>query len=124
MKWDDGLAVTASKPVTFVPSDYAFGHETGNQGVKWRITVHNGTDEPFQASLISVYVKSGADGQSCEQIFDTDVGSGIAGSVSPGSSGTAEFAFDVPRDQLGKVDLEVRPSFDHDGLHWVGAVTS
>ncbi|WP_372344467.1 hypothetical protein [Streptomyces sp. KL116D] len=121
-KWDGGLEVTVSKPVKFTPSPYSIGHETGNQGVKWRIKVHNGTDEAFQGALMTVYAKSGSDGDTCEQIFDGNLGAGIAGSVSPGSSGTAEFAFDVPRAQLTKVDLEVRPDFLGDGKHWVGEV--
>ncbi|MEV5612507.1 hypothetical protein [Streptomyces sp. NPDC052225] len=122
MRWKDGLSATVSKPAKFTPTAYAVGHEAGHQGVKWRIKVHNGTDEPFQASLMSVYVKAGDDGDSCEEIFDGTLGSGISGSVSPGSSGTAEFAFDVPRGGLGKVDLEVVPGFDYAGLHWVGKV--
>ncbi|MGW6268929.1 hypothetical protein [Streptomyces sp. NPDC055060] len=121
-KWDGGLTVTVSKPTTFTPGAYSIGHESGNQAVKWRIKVHNGTDEAFQGALMSVYVKSGSDGDTCEQIFDGDLGAGIAGSVSPGSSGAAYFAFDVPQKQLNKIDLEVRPDFDRDGKHWVGQV--
>ncbi|MGW5733037.1 MULTISPECIES: hypothetical protein [Streptomyces] len=121
-KWDGGLTVTVSKPTTFTPGAYSIGHESGNQSVKWRIKVHNGTDEAFQGALMSVYVKSGSDGDTCEQIFDGDLGAGIAGSVSPGSSGAAYFAFDVPQKQLNKIDLEVRPDFDQDGKHWVGQV--
>ncbi|WP_367039643.1 hypothetical protein [Streptomyces sp. Je 1-332] len=121
-KWDGGLTVTVSKPSKFTPGEYSIGHESGNQAVKWRIKVHNGTDEAFQGALMSVYVKSGSDGVVCEQIFDGDLGAGITGSVSPGSSGAADFAFDVPRGQLNKVDLEVRPEFDKDGKHWAGEV--
>ncbi|MGW5863609.1 hypothetical protein ACWFRJ_15715 [Streptomyces sp. NPDC055239] len=122
-KWDSGLDVTVSKPVKFTPSAYAAGHENGHQAVKWRIKVHNGTDEAFQGALMTVYVKSGSDGDTCEQVFDGSLGAGIAGSVSPGSSGAAEFAFDVPRGHLKKVDLEVRPDFlDDAGQHWVGEV--
>ncbi|NBE55246.1 DUF4352 domain-containing protein [Streptomyces boluensis] len=122
LEWDDGLAVTASQPVRFTPSDTSIGHDPGNQAVKWKIKVHNGTDEPFKAILMTVNVKSGADGETCEQIFDGKLGGGITGTVSPGSSGTAEFAFDVPSDQLNTVDLEVTPGLDYDGMHWVGAV--
>ncbi|NEB79444.1 DUF4352 domain-containing protein [Streptomyces sp. SID14478] len=121
-KWGGGLEVTVSQPVKFTPSAYSIGHEAGNQAVKWRIKVHNGTDEAFQGALMTVYAKSGNDGDTCEQIFDGDLGAGITGSVSPGSSGAAEFAFDVPRNQLSKVDLEVRPLIFHDGKHWVGDV--
>ncbi|RAJ70581.1 hypothetical protein K377_07920 [Streptomyces sp. PsTaAH-137] len=121
-KWDGGLEVTVSQPVKFTPSAYSIGHESGNQGVKWRIKVHNGTDEAFQGALMTVYVKAGSDGHTCEQIFDGNLGAGITGSVSPGASGSAEFAFDVPRGQLSKVDLEVQPDFLGDGKHWVGEV--
>ncbi|MFF1378891.1 hypothetical protein [Streptomyces sp. NPDC058308] len=121
-KWGDGLAVTVSKPVKFTPASFAVGHESKNQAVKWRIKVHNGTDEPFNGALMSVYVKSGDDGEGCSQIYDGKLGNGIEGSVSPGSSGTAEFAFDVPPGHLNKVDLEVRPQVDLDGRHWVGEV--
>ncbi|MEU1117162.1 MULTISPECIES: hypothetical protein [unclassified Streptomyces] len=122
-KWGDGLTVTVSKPQQFTPSSYSIGHETKNQAVKWHIKVHNGTKEPFQGVLMTVNVKSGADGEKCTQIFDGDkIGGGIEGTVSPGATGTADFGFDVPRDQLKKVDLEVRPGFDLDGKHWVGEV--
>lgn len=120
-KWD-GLTVTVSKPTKFTPHQYAIGHEAGHQAVKWRIKVHNGTDEAFQGVLMTVNAKSGNDGDSCEQIFDGDLGSGISGSVSPGSSGAAEFAFDIPKNQLNKVDLEVQPNFLDDSRHWVGPV--
>ncbi|MGW7079863.1 DUF4352 domain-containing protein [Streptomyces sp. NPDC054866] len=122
-KWDD-LAVTTSKPTKFTPSSTAAGHETKNQAVKWRIKVQNNTDETFEPALMTVHVKSGEDGESCTQIFDVEkkISLGIQGSVSPGSSGTAEWGFDIPRDQLNKVDLEVRPYFDEDGKHWVGEV--
>ncbi|MEU8956594.1 hypothetical protein AB0C93_20075 [Streptomyces sp. NPDC048518] len=123
-KWGDGLTITVSKPQKFTPSPYAVGHEAKNQAVKWRITVHNGSEEPFQGVLMTVNVKSGADGENCAQIFDGDkIGTGIEGTVSPGSSGTAVFGFDVPRGQLNKVDLEVRPNLDDHGEHWVGKVT-
>ncbi|MFH8487534.1 hypothetical protein [Streptomyces longisporoflavus] len=123
-KWDDGLTVTTWKPTKFTPSNTAAGHEAENQAVKWRIKVHNGTDEPFDAVLMSVYVKSGEDGESCPRIFDSakKLDFGIEGSVSPDANAAAEFAFDIPRGQLHKVDLEVVLGLDHDGQHWEGKV--
>ncbi|MFE1955548.1 hypothetical protein ACFW9D_34345 [Streptomyces sp. NPDC059524] len=121
-KWSGGLSVTVSKPVKFTPSPYSIGHTTGNRAVKWRITVHNGSDEAFQGALMTVNVKAGPDGDVCTQIFDGDLGGGITGSVSPGSNGTADFAFDIPRNKLKKVDVEVVPEFLKDGKHWVGSV--
>ncbi len=121
MKWDDGLTVTVFPPEEFT-SSYP---QEGAQAVKWRITITNGSDDPYRGSL-TVNVKAGDEGVQCEQIFDSanHVGGGIDGSISPGSSGTAEFGFDVPRAQLAKVDLEVSPSWSHEGLHWVGPVNS
>lgn len=123
-KWDDGLTVTVSKPAKFTPSASAAGHETKNQAVKWRIKVHNGTDEAFDGALMTINVKSGEDGETCPRIIDIEknLDIGIEGSVSPGANGTADFGFDIPRAHLNKVDLEVRPLIDQDGRHWVGPV--
>jgi hypothetical protein len=123
-KWDGGLTVTVSKPTKFTPSASAAGHETKNQAVKWRIKVHNGTEETFNGALMTINAKSGEDGETCPQIIDIEknLGIGIEGSVSPGANGTAEFGFDIPRAQLNKVDLEVRPEIFQDGQHWVGKV--
>ncbi|OAR26937.1 hypothetical protein A8W25_01195 [Streptomyces sp. ERV7] len=121
--YSDGLAIIVGKPLLFQPTSTAASHTPPNQGVKWRITVTNGTRETFTVALVTVYVKPGTDGEQAEEVFDSagNLGTHLTGTVLPGASATAVYGFDVPQANLGKIDLEVTPDFTHNSSHWVGS---
>ncbi|MCX3060149.1 DUF4352 domain-containing protein [Streptomyces beihaiensis] len=121
-RYKDGLTVTVDKPRKFEPTQFAVGHTVGNQAVKWRITVKNGTKKTFDATLVMVNVKAGKDGDQAEQVFDDPINGMYEGTVTPGRSVSAEFAFDIPKGHLGQVDVEVQPGFQYGGAHWEGSV--
>lgn len=84
--YDDGMAVTVSKPKKFTPSEYAAGADGDGTPMKFTITVKNGTDKAFDPTL--VYVTASSGGEESESIFDTDakLGTSPQTSVKPGKS--------------------------------------
>ncbi|MFE4637574.1 hypothetical protein ACFRJ1_29935 [Streptomyces sp. NPDC056773] len=125
--YSDGLGVTVAQPTPFTPSGTAAGHREGHQAVAWKITLRNGTPEPFKAALVSVYAKYGTAGEQAEAVFDSanGVGSSFEGSISPGRSATVTYVFDIPRNGTGTLDLEVVPNvFDYEGTHWSGPLNT
>lgn len=71
-KYDDGLAVTVSKPKNFKPSEYAFTSEDWAGYKKFKITVVNNTGETVDVSLFYVTMQSG--NEEAEQVFDGENG--------------------------------------------------
>lgn len=82
----------------------------------------NGTPETFQLDLLTIHVKSGPGGDQASEVFDSanHLGEHLTGSISPGSSATAEYAYDIPKGNLDKIDIEVIPGLNYTGAHWTG----
>ncbi|MFG1811193.1 DUF4352 domain-containing protein [Streptomyces sp. NPDC049040] len=122
--YTDGLAVTVSQVSRFTPSDTSAGSHPGDTAIILTVKIHNGTAKTFDTGLVTVDVKAGAEGEAAQAVFDSEkgVGEGFSGTVVPGSSATARFAWDIPKGATGRLDVEVSPDLatDYAGWHWVG----
>jgi Domain of unknown function (DUF4352) len=120
--YTDGLAVTVSKVGGYTPSAYAAGTHPGDPAVVLTVKVTNGTKKAFDTSLLGVNTKAGTDGAAADAIFDDSMGGGFSGTIVPGSSATAKFAFDIPKGARGALDIEVQPDsgLEYASWHWVG----
>ncbi|GAA1914789.1 hypothetical protein GCM10009716_25310 [Streptomyces sodiiphilus] len=103
--WDNGVEITLSAAEEYTPSDHI-----EVQGTAWKVTVtvHNGGDSDYLASLL-YSARAGDRGGDAAQIYDSALLERAPdGAVKPGRSMTGEIAFDVP-DGAGFVDVEVNP---------------
>ncbi|MFE7414065.1 DUF4352 domain-containing protein [Streptomyces laurentii] len=115
--YDDGLKVTVSAAKPFTPSEYAVGHTKGNKAYQVTITVENGGKKNFDATLVTLSARAGADGAEADEIADDKIGGGITGSILPGKKATAIYAFDTPADAKD-LTIEASPGIDYDGAQW------
>ena len=113
-KWDDGLQVTITKPVTYKPTKWAVtsGKEKNNLVVT--VTLVNGTGAKFDPAMFHMSAQSGdAD---AEGVYDTakGVGSSPETKLLAGRQAKWKAAFNVknPKDLV----LEVAPDFEHDSV--------
>ncbi|MGW1071682.1 hypothetical protein [Streptomyces sp. NPDC002537] len=121
----DGLKVKVTKPKAFTPSGTSIGHKAENSPITFTVALTNSTKRTFEVTGVLVKVTAGDQDARVEQIFDSarGVGNPLAGSLAPGASSKAVFAFDVPAADTGKVDVEVRPDFgvQYNSIHWTGS---
>jgi hypothetical protein len=68
--YEDGFAITVSKPKSFKPSEYAAYPEDADRYVKFTVTVKNGTNQRIDPSGISTTASSGD--EEMEEVFDTE----------------------------------------------------
>jgi hypothetical protein len=121
--YEDGLKVQVTKLARFKIGQHAAGGSPGDSGVIVTVTIRNGTGKPFNLDLASVKLQSGPNGDEAEAVYDLDkgLGMGFTGTVTNGRAKTAKFGFAVPKTHLGKVAIEVTPSWDHDAAFFEGA---
>ncbi|KZM35463.1 hypothetical protein [Oerskovia enterophila] len=113
--FEDGLAVAASVPAAYTPSEWAAGAEGFTQFVRIDITLTNGTDEAFDPTL--TYTTLSSAGVEGSQIFDSQNGleGGPTTSLLPGQSVTFPVAFGV--NDPADLTLEVSPgAFEYDSV--------
>lgn len=122
--YPDGLKVQVPSAVRFTPSQTAAGLQAGQAGVLVTVSITNGTGTSVDLSLAQVKMTAGSAGNQAESIFDSAKGinSGFSGSVLPGHSQTAKFAFAVAPSDLSNVVVEVTPDFNHNSTSFEGAV--
>ncbi len=118
--YENGLKVTVAAPQPFVPDDFANGHAQGNKAIQVTVTVVNtGTERvSVETGLPDV---NDADGASAELVID---GSGrqkvITGYLLPGKQAVGKYAFSLPPDAAGRVEVEFSP----DAMRWKDAYWS
>ncbi|MFJ6855375.1 DUF4352 domain-containing protein [Streptomyces sp. NPDC091271] len=115
--YDDGLEITVNAPAPYTADEFAIGHTKGNSAWTVAVVIENKGKEKFDAALVSVDARAGADGVNAEQIFDGKVGEGFSGTVLPGKKITAKYAFDAPADAKN-LTVEVGPGFEWDASQW------
>jgi hypothetical protein len=115
--YDDGLEITVNAPAPYTADEFAIGHTKGNSAWTVSVVIENKGKEKFDAALVSVEARAGADGVNAEQIFDGTVGEGFSGTVLPGKKITAKYAFDAPADAKN-LTVEVGPGFEWDASQW------
>lgn len=94
--WDDGVAITVSKPKTFKKSAYAAGGKDFNSAVSMEVTIKNGSAEPIEA--FEVFLKATTGDVEAEAIFDEGIDSPSA-KILPGKSLKYKTAFGVNKGQ-------------------------
>jgi len=110
-EWEDGVAVTVSKPKPFRPSEYAAGKDGAKKFVSFTITVKNGSKQKID--LTGMANMASGDTESHE-VFDS--GNGVSGApmtgILPGRKVTYKVAFGItnPNDLV----LEYAPTFSHE----------
>ncbi|MCC5033017.1 DUF4352 domain-containing protein [Streptomyces sp. WAC 00631] len=115
--YDDGVQVTVSRHTAYAPGEFAIGHKKGNKAYKVTVTVVNKGKEKFDTALLTVDARAGKDGKTAESIFDDKIGQGFNGTVVPGRTATAEFAFDTPAGAK-TLEIEVSPGWSYHSSHW------
>ena len=68
--YQDGLAITVSKPKRFKPSEYSVYPEDADLYVKFTVTVKNGTNRRLDPSGITTTASSGE--EEMEEVYDTE----------------------------------------------------
>lgn len=118
--FENGLKVTVAKPQPFAPDDFVLGHAKGNKAVEVTVTVVNTGTERLSVETGLPHVND-ADGASTELVID---GSGrqkvITGYVLPGKEAVGKYAFSLPPDAAGKIEVEFSP----DAKRWPDAYWS
>jgi maltose-binding protein MalE len=123
--YENGLKVQVPTPVKFTPSDTAAGTHAGQTGVLVTVTITNSSGAQIDLALAQVKVTSGSAGNQADSIFDSaqDIGSGFSGSVLPGHSQSAKFAFSVAPSDLSDVVVQVTPGFNYQPVSFEGSVS-
>lgn len=121
-KWSDGLAVEVDAPVACKPGDYAMPQNT-KRAVKFKVTVTNGTDKPFETAVLTLGADAQFAGAAAEHVFDSGgpcgAGDVAAATVLPGKTYSYEVAYSVGAEP-GEMQLTFRPSLTQDKVAFVG----
>lgn len=122
--YTDGLEVKVSSAVRFTPSDTSAGAQPGQAGVLVTVSVTNGTGAAFDLTLVQVNFYAGAAGNQGTSVYDSaqDLGTGLSGSIPPGHTATAKYAFAAAPADLGNVVVQVKPDFNHNPASFEGSV--
>ncbi|MBO1759331.1 MULTISPECIES: DUF4352 domain-containing protein [unclassified Dermacoccus] len=106
--WDDGVAITISKPQPFQPSPYAASDTKFKKFVIVDVTLKNGSKEPYNAMTLTTTATSG-DKQS-DGAFDTEKGVDLpTADILPGKTLTWKQAYGV--DATGDLVIAVENGF-------------
>lgn len=106
--WDDGVAVTISKPRSFQPSPYAASDNKFKKFVVVDVTLKNGSKEPYNAMTLTTTATSG-DKQS-DGVFDSEKGIDLpTADILPGKTLTWKQAYGV--DDTGDLVIAVDNGF-------------
>ncbi|SDH59079.1 hypothetical protein SAMN05192558_12117 [Actinokineospora alba] len=110
--WPDGLAVEVSAPKPCKPSEYSMPQKT-ERAVKITLLVTNGTEEPFNAGVLSVGGDAQFAGRKAEAVYDSggECGGGMDSvTVLPGKTFEMSQAFAVGA-QPGELQVVLQPNF-------------
>lgn len=110
-EYDDGVQVQVTSLETFTLGEYAISGSQGDTGVIATVTIKNGTGGVFDASMCTVLLTYGPNGNATEREYNEY---GFEGSIPPGKTRTAKYDFGtVPGKHLDELMVEVSPSWDH-----------
>lgn len=123
--YPDGVQVTLTKAEKGVETGHGPGVMAGRQYVRFTVKLTNGSAKAVNLNQVVVTTTYGASAQLAAPVYTASAGTyDFSGTVKPGASATALYAFAVPVKQLGRVTMVV----DFDGLHtsatYTGAVVA
>ncbi|MCE7008718.1 hypothetical protein LWC34_38795 [Kibdelosporangium philippinense] len=121
--WPNGLAVEIAKPTDCKPGKYA-QPEGAKRGIKVKVTVTNGTDAPFETSVLTGMDEVQFAGANAELLFDSSgpckAGIGLeTATVLPGKTYSYEVAYAVGAEP-GELQITLQPAFGQDKAVFVG----
>lgn len=109
LTWDDGLAVTISKPVPYKPSSSGSANAADKAFVAMDVLIENGTAKPIEAVLVSTKATTGD--REAHKVFDSANGIDLpTAKVLPGKALKYRIAYGV--DQGKDFILTVQAGFD------------
>ncbi|MGW6569872.1 DUF4190 domain-containing protein [Streptomyces sp. NPDC054975] len=119
--YEDGIKVTVSKPRAYKPDQFAAGHTKGNSAFQVTVTIVNGSKETLDVTGALVDA-SDAEGAQADAIFDgSNATQMFQGNVLPGKQAKGNFAFSLPADASGEMQVELSPTIlDHENAIWIG----
>jgi len=112
--WDDGVEAQVTT-LEQINVEYAV---SPGPHVAATITVRNGSGATVDLILATAHLYSGPNGVQAE----ADGLYGFDGSVPPGGTATAQYAWAVPAEHFGQLRVEFSPSFSHGPAFYEGAV--
>jgi hypothetical protein len=123
--WDDKVEASVLSVVKFTPSSTAAGLGAGQTGIKVTVKITNNSSKQIDVTLARVTVKAGDNGTQAQTIVDLEnnIDFGFDGSIAPQHAATATYGFSVAPADLGKLDVEVSPDFDHNAAIFEGAAS-
>ncbi len=125
VSYADGVSVRVLSLHHFDPSEYAHGHLDERVAAAFLVEVHNGSRATLALSQGTASART-ADGTLATRVIDLpkydETAGRFSGALAPGATSQTSVAFDVPRDDLDHVVLEVAPGPQYAPLHFLGAV--
>jgi hypothetical protein len=114
VSYPDGVALTVDEVESGVESGQGPGVFAGREFTVFTVTLRNGTTSALGAQQVVVVSTYGPRHLVAERVYASDARAvDFGGSIGPGASATARYAFAVPAAELGDVRLVV----DFDGIH-------
>lgn len=112
--YPDGVTLTLTKAEKGIEKGHGAGVMNGREYVRFTVKLTNGSDKAVNLNQVVVTTTYGATDQLAAPVYTESAGTyDFFGTVKPGASATALYAFAVPTKQLGNVRMVV----DFDGLH-------
>ncbi|WP_149179897.1 DUF4352 domain-containing protein [Streptomyces sp. TRM49041] len=114
--YDDDLKITISAAKAYKPTESALDHTEGNKAYMVTVVIENGGKEKFNADLVTLEARAGANGVAAPQIYDDGLDD-FTGTIVPGKKATTQYAFDAPADAK-TLTVEVSPGLEHEAHQW------
>jgi hypothetical protein len=112
--YPDGVTVVITKAEKGVETGHGPGVMAGRQYVRFTVKLTNGSAKAVNLDQVVVTTTYGPTKQLAAPVYTQSAGTyDFTGTVKPGASATALYAFAVPTKQLNRVAMVV----DFDGLH-------
>ncbi|SDP38127.1 hypothetical protein SAMN04489867_2252 [Pedococcus dokdonensis] len=112
--YPDGVKVTLTKAEKGIEKGHGAGVMNGREYVRFTVKLTNGSTKAVNLNQVVVTTTYGASAQLAAPVYTDSAGTyDFSGTVKPGASATALYAFAVPVKQLNRVTMVV----DFDGLH-------
>ena len=125
VKYPDGVTLVITKAEKGVETGHGPGVMAGREYVRFTLKLTNGSTKAVNLNQVVLTTTYGATNQLAAPVYTESAGTyDFSGTVKPGASATALYAFAVPTKQLNRVAMVV----DFDGLHtsatYTGAVVA
>ena len=123
--YPDGVTLALTKADKGIEKGHGPGVMAGREYVRFTVKLTNGSSKAINLNQVVVTTTYGTTNQLAAPVYTEGAGTyDFSGTVQPGASATALYAFAVPTKQLNRVRMVV----DFDGLHtsatYTGAVVA